>query len=431
MMTRVQRYIEEQIKIGQKASVGLNEISADLNMTKKEASRELLEFLEDTLKANPEGLTITNLKSLTKLNRNWIAKQLEILEIMGRLELKNIGPAKLYKYSELGLNQWDRYYRALIENAHDVVLVLKKEPEKSIELAFTSNNVEQITGFHVNLIEKKFILTHIHPEDITVIDSLERIFANESHQDTINFRFLASDGQYLQLEAHITDLRDDSEIGGLVLNCRDVSENFILLERIQYSMAFSQMMLNFATSLINTPDEELFERFNTNFESVGKFMHPMDHLQNLNLVADYLFLFVLSEDRESLVRIRNWKNPDYDLPGMKGFSQIDVAKNSMLTEKVLENEPLFVSNIQDLRMKFDEPLRKYVEPLTKRSLLMIPFRSSQYEFTGALSIIFHSEIKKAIADHFIDLFQSLVGIFRSHMERMLQTSTITLADLLS
>ncbi len=430
MMKRIQKYIEEQTNEKGKTSIGLNEISADLGMTKRDASRELLEYLEDVLKAHPDGLTITDLKALTKLNRNWIAKQLEILEIMGRLDLKTIGPAKLYRYSEEGLNQWDRYYRALIENAHDVVLVLKKEPEKSISLDFLSDNVEQMTGFPNNLIDKQFIIKHIHPEDRTVIDSLERIFANESHQDSINFRFMASDGQYLQLEAHITDLRQKPEIEGLVLNCQDVTENFNLEERIQYRMAFGGMMLNIATSLITTPENELLERFNTNFESIGKFMHPKDHLQNLNFVADYLFLYILSEDGDSLVRIRNWNNPDHELPGMAGFNQINIAKNHALADKVIQNEPFFAPDIQTLRMDFDESLRKYVEPLGERSLLMVPFRSLPHNFNGALSIIFHSKIKRSISNHFIDLFQSLVEIIRSHIERMLQSSTITVADLM-
>ncbi|TFH30072.1 MAG: PAS domain S-box protein [Promethearchaeota archaeon] len=430
MMKTVQKYIEEQIKNNTKQSIGLNEISADLNMTKKEASRELLQFLEDTLKAHPDGLTITDLKDFTKLNRNWIAKQLEILEIMGRLDLKTIGPAKLYKYSADGLNQWDKYYRALIENAHDVVLVVKKEAEKSMHIAFMSDNIELMTGFPAHLIDKTLILAHIHPGDRTVIDSLNRIFADESHQDSINFRFMAKDGQYLQLEAHITDLRDDSEIGGLVLNCQDVTENFNLEERIQYRMAFGQMMLNIATSLITTPEEELLVRFNTNFESIGKFMHPMDHLQNLNFVADYLFLFLLSEDKESLVRIKQWKNPDHELPEMLGFNQISIAKNHALSDKVIQNEPFFVPDIQTLQMDFDESIRKYIEPLAERSLLMIPFRSLHFEFTGALSIIFHSQIQRSIANHFLDMFQSLVEIVRSHLERMLQTSTITLVDLM-
>ncbi|MHA1673795.1 MAG: PAS domain S-box protein [Promethearchaeota archaeon] len=429
-MKRVPTYIQKQIEEKGKTTVGLNEISADLGMTKREASRELLEYLEDVLKAHPDGLTITDLKSLTKLNRNWIAKQLEILEIMGRLDLKTIGPAKLYRYSADGLNQWDRYYRALIENAHDVVIVLKKKPGQSINLAFTSDNVELMTGFPNSLIDKQFIIKHIHPEDRTVIDSLERIFANESNQDSINFRFMASDDQYLQLEANITDLRDDSEIGGLVLNTQDVTEKFNLEERIQYRMAFGGMMLNIATSLITTPENELLERFNTNFESIGKFMHPRDHLQNLNFVADYLFLYVLSEDRESLIRIKNWKNPDHELPGMVGFNQINIAKNHALADKVIQNEPFFVPDIQNLLMEFDEPLRKYVELLGERSLLMVPFRSLPHNFNGALSIIFHSKIKKSISNHFIDLFQNLVEIIRSHMERMLQTSTIKFEDLL-
>lgn len=426
MMKRVKKYIESQTK----PTVGLNELSADLNLTKKQATAELLQFLEDTLKTQEDGLTITDLKTITKLNRNWIAKQLEILELLGRVELKTIGPAKLYKWSEDGLNKWEKYYRALIENSHDIIVVLQKSLTDSIQLEFVSDSIERIIGFKADDLDEEKLVAHIHPDDRSVIQNLERIFSGDSTQDSINFRFLAEDNQYHHIEAAITDLRSKPEVGGLVLNCRDVTETLILQERIQYRMAFEQMMLNIATSLITTPNEELLSRLATNFELIGKFMYPMDHLQNLNLVSDYLYLSVIDPQADALKQLHSWKNPDRHLQDLDQFQTINMSKNEWLSQEILKNEPLFKKSLADVLHEAETDMIEDLRAIQDCSMLVIPFRSSEKQFNGALIIIFHSSIKQETVNHFLDLFQNLVEIVKSHLERIDQISERNLMDVI-
>jgi PAS domain S-box-containing protein len=58
--------------------------------------QEKITKIKTILKWRPRGMTISDLASQMKLNRNLVAKYLEILLISGQVEMQEIGPAKVY-----------------------------------------------------------------------------------------------------------------------------------------------------------------------------------------------------------------------------------------------------------------------------------------------------------------------------------------------
>ena len=58
--------------------------------------QEKITRIKQILKWRPRGMTISDLSSQMKLNRNLVAKYLEILLISGQVEMQEIGPAKVY-----------------------------------------------------------------------------------------------------------------------------------------------------------------------------------------------------------------------------------------------------------------------------------------------------------------------------------------------
>lgn len=58
--------------------------------------QEKITKIKQILKWRPRGMTISDLSSQMKLNRNLIAKYLEILLISGQVEMQEIGPAKVF-----------------------------------------------------------------------------------------------------------------------------------------------------------------------------------------------------------------------------------------------------------------------------------------------------------------------------------------------
>jgi PAS domain S-box-containing protein len=83
--------------------------------------QEKMERIKALLKTHPRGLSITNLSSITGLNRNLIAKYLDMLVISGQVEIQQYGPAKVYFPSQR------IPVSAMIEITSDLVMVLDQD----------------------------------------------------------------------------------------------------------------------------------------------------------------------------------------------------------------------------------------------------------------------------------------------------------------
>lgn len=65
-----------------------------------EQYREETAKIKEILKANPRGLSVTDISKNIGINRNTVAKYLEILRISGHVEMESIGTAKVYFLSQ-------------------------------------------------------------------------------------------------------------------------------------------------------------------------------------------------------------------------------------------------------------------------------------------------------------------------------------------
>jgi Transcriptional regulator len=73
------------------------------------------------LRWNPRGITISDLSTKIKLNRNLVAKYLDMLTIAGQVEMKMLGTAKVYFLSQRVP------VSAMIEFSSDYVISLDSE----------------------------------------------------------------------------------------------------------------------------------------------------------------------------------------------------------------------------------------------------------------------------------------------------------------
>jgi len=62
--------------------------------------QERINLIKQILKWHPRGMTISNLTTKMKLNRNLVAKYLDMLLISGQVEMMNVGVAKVYFLSQ-------------------------------------------------------------------------------------------------------------------------------------------------------------------------------------------------------------------------------------------------------------------------------------------------------------------------------------------
>jgi PAS domain S-box-containing protein len=83
--------------------------------------QEKMEKIKSLLKKEPKGLTISDLSHRIKLNRNSLAKYLEILLVTGQVEMESFGTAKVYCLSRRVP------VTALLQFASDLIAMVDEE----------------------------------------------------------------------------------------------------------------------------------------------------------------------------------------------------------------------------------------------------------------------------------------------------------------
>ena len=117
--------------------------------------QEKITRIKQILKWRPRGMTISDLSSQMKLNRNLIAKYLEILLISGQVEMQEIGPAKVFFLSQRVP------ISTMLEFSSDLVIVVDIEG-KILQVnehvpALLDMKRESLTGQRIQEIDNPFI----------------------------------------------------------------------------------------------------------------------------------------------------------------------------------------------------------------------------------------------------------------------------------
>ncbi|MDY6836040.1 MAG: PAS domain S-box protein [Chloroflexota bacterium] len=129
-------------------------------------------------------------------------------------------PSK-YSAQDLTPNQEERYFRSLVENSSDVILVL--EADGSIR--YLSPTSERVTGFSEEEWADTGITEKIHPEDLPIIQEQLKALIN-SPNSTLHseVRYHHKDGSWRIAEGIGNNMLHNPEINAIIINIRDVTE---------------------------------------------------------------------------------------------------------------------------------------------------------------------------------------------------------------
>ena len=133
------------------------------------------------------------------------------------------------------LQQSERQFRALIENASDTVTVLDAHGVAR----YVSPSGERQTGYPAHEVIGTRSTDHVHPEDLpTVQAALREVMARPSHQVHVQYRYRHRDGTWRTLRSVATNLLADPAVVGIVVNTHDVTEQ----ERLGAQLRQSQKL---------------------------------------------------------------------------------------------------------------------------------------------------------------------------------------------
>ena len=151
------------------------------------------------------------------------------------------------KSAEEALQQSEKRFKSLLEHGTDLVLVL----DSIAEIRYASPSLESLLGYKPQDVIGRVVFEFLHPRDATV--ALERFVGVVSAEDRTEMgelRVRHADGSVRWMEVHALNLVHDESVDGVVVNCRDTTEQRVLEARLRH--------LAYHDALTGLPNRVLF-----------------------------------------------------------------------------------------------------------------------------------------------------------------------------
>lgn len=147
-------------------------------------------------------------------------------------ELREAALRRRTRLAETARAKSEQRFRALIENATDIIAILDAEGI----FHYISPSQERIFGYKTEELLGKPCLDYIYPEDLTLAMATLKQALEQPRisQPPIECRLFRRDGNLCFLEAVATNLLDDPAVKGVVVNCHDITERKQAEEQLRF-----------------------------------------------------------------------------------------------------------------------------------------------------------------------------------------------------
>ncbi|MGY1692586.1 putative bifunctional diguanylate cyclase/phosphodiesterase [Geodermatophilus sp. SYSU D01105] len=133
------------------------------------------------------------------------------------------------------LRRSEAYFRSLVSASGDAVLIL----DGDLRVTWASPTVATTLGDPDRVVAGRDLLELVHPEDaLPVARALQPEADGTPVSGLLPMRLRHADGTWRHLEASVSDLRRDADVGAVVLHCRDTTER-VERERDLEQVAFT------------------------------------------------------------------------------------------------------------------------------------------------------------------------------------------------
>ena len=121
--------------------------------------------------------------------------------------------------AEEALRNSERRFRALIENSSDIITVL----DAGGRILYESPSAERLLGHAAGALIGMELTDQIHPDDRHAVATAIELSSRAPGPMMAEFRMREPNGEWRSLQASVSNLLDNVEVRGIVLNARDVT----------------------------------------------------------------------------------------------------------------------------------------------------------------------------------------------------------------
>ncbi|MCM1983887.1 EAL domain-containing protein [Lyngbya confervoides] len=141
----------------------------------------------------------------------------------------------------------DIVFRTLIQHSTDIITIL----DVNGIILYESPSVKDITGFTPDELENQSVFQFIHPGDLNaVIEDFQSVLKYPDKTHTSEFRFMTKSGDWCYLEVVGTNLLEDPNIQGIVINSRNISDRKAFERALAESEAKFRSLIEHSTDII-------------------------------------------------------------------------------------------------------------------------------------------------------------------------------------
>ena len=119
--------------------------------------------------------------------------------------------------------QSEARFRSLVQHSSDVITVV----EADMTIRYQSPSIEVVLGYAADQLVGTKLSDLVHPNEVDLVTKVHNDFtarpANTSAR--IEYRLRHADGTYRHVDNVRTNLLDDPDVGGIVINTRDITES--------------------------------------------------------------------------------------------------------------------------------------------------------------------------------------------------------------
>jgi PAS domain S-box-containing protein len=138
------------------------------------------------------------------------------------------------KLAEDALRREEQYYRSLIENASDAIVIVDADGK----IRYESPSYERVFGYTSEERVGQSMWDGIHPDDTAkVADVYNALLRNGGISPPTEIRLQRKDGSWNVAEVTANNLLDDPAVGGIVVNLHDITDRKRAQEELDRAMA--------------------------------------------------------------------------------------------------------------------------------------------------------------------------------------------------